>query len=418
MYTPIEIRMQTVRQLSPESVNILPASLVVFNDKHYTIKAFDSLTLELFNAISREILTDKSLNKIPAIAALGFWLRRASIETIGSNNYHLVNPTGFIIEPRGIVFHVCPSNVDTMFMYSLAISLLMGNRNIVRISGRGENEVVINLITIINKVLEQPEYIAYRKYIAIIAYEHDDEISEFFSLNADARILWGGDQTISVFKSFQTKPRVKDIAFADRVSCSVFKATAFFELGANDKRELVRKFFNDAYAFDQMGCSSPQMVFVLADEREHKEFLNEFYVLLTEFASEFYTKDVYSLAGLKLNFFTSNIINNSIKGVIYRNSYVVFAEVADFHSIEKSCGGGFFYVKQVKDLLELVSFVTRKVQTLSYYGLSEKELHSITSSSFGIGIDRVVPVGTALNFDYIWDGYNLLDELCNKKRIL
>jgi hypothetical protein len=35
----------------------------------------------------------------------------------------------------------------------------------------------------------------------------------------------------------------------------------------------------------------------------------------------------------------------------------------------------------------------------------------------GEGIDRVVPLGRALEFNYVWDGYNLLDELSKKVQV-
>ena len=38
--------------------------------------------------------------------------------------------------PRGLVFHVPPANVDTIFVYSWALSALAGNPNVVRISSR------------------------------------------------------------------------------------------------------------------------------------------------------------------------------------------------------------------------------------------------------------------------------------------
>ena len=38
--------------------------------------------------------------------------------------------------PRGLVFHVPPANVDTIFVYSWALSALAGNSNVVRISSR------------------------------------------------------------------------------------------------------------------------------------------------------------------------------------------------------------------------------------------------------------------------------------------
>jgi hypothetical protein len=55
---------------------------------------------------------------------------------------------------------------------------------------------------------------------------------------------------------------------------------------------------------------------------------------------------------------------------------------------------------------------------MCYFGLSKDELDELATLSFGRGIDRIVPIGAALNFDYIWDGYNLFDELCVRKRII
>ncbi|MFC6804089.1 acyl-CoA reductase [Deinococcus caeni] len=38
--------------------------------------------------------------------------------------------------PRGLVFHVPPANVDTIFIYSWLMSVLAGNRNVIRLSSR------------------------------------------------------------------------------------------------------------------------------------------------------------------------------------------------------------------------------------------------------------------------------------------
>ena len=42
---------------------------------------------------------------------------------------------------RGLLFHVAPSNVPTMFVYTYVIAILAGNANIIRLSTRrGETE--------------------------------------------------------------------------------------------------------------------------------------------------------------------------------------------------------------------------------------------------------------------------------------
>jgi len=78
------------------------------------------------------------------------------------------------------------------------------------------------------------------------------------------------------------------------------------------------------------------------------------------------------------------------------------------------CGGGYFYVKHIESARELSGLHNPKVQTVCYFGLSNDDLGLLIDLSNGEGIDRIVPLGQALNFNYIWDGYNLFDELSKK----
>ena len=47
-----------------------------------------------------------------------------------------------------------------------------------------------------------------------IKYESkNDYIGEEFSIKADGRMIWGGDQTIKKIKKHQSKNRVVDVSF-------------------------------------------------------------------------------------------------------------------------------------------------------------------------------------------------------------
>ena len=55
--------------------------------------------------------------------------------------------------------------------------------------------------------------------------------------------------------------------------------------------------------------------------------------------------------------------------------------------------------------------VNEKYQTLVYYGLSPIQLSEFVVNNQLRGIDRIVPVGQALDIDVIWDGYDLVRTL-------
>jgi hypothetical protein len=61
-------------------------------------------------------------------------------------------------------------------------------------------------------------------------------------------------------------------------------------------------------------------------------------------------------------------------------------------------------------LEELVPLLTERDQTLSYFGFARSQLKELALSLPIRAIDRIVPIGTALNFSTIWDGGNLLQS--------
>ncbi|MEI7595134.1 MAG: acyl-CoA reductase [Bacteroidota bacterium] len=411
---------KTINQIIPEIKNIYPKELLAFANKEYTISVFDKLVIDFFNAISKLILRNSEINSNPALVALGFWLRKGNIDSIAKENEFLLNSKKFKLQPRGIVFHICPANVDTMFLYSLAISLLTGNKNILRLSSKLENNDTTILFNIIRDLINSHEFIGLKEYLNIVKYEHDEEISSYLSENADARIIWGGDNTVNIFKKIKTKNRSKDIFFPNRVSYSVFKAQAFLSIDVEEKKNIVKKFYNDSYVFDQKGCSSPQLIFIKGIPEDCSCFKDELYRLLVEYSSSNYKNDISSLASFKYSNLINDVVveNMHIQNVIKKNNYLYFVEIENESLQLNSCGAGYFYLKNIKDFSEITSFITTTVQTLTYFGLDSNEIESICKNTYGKGIDRIVPIGQALSFEYIWDGYNLLEELCLRRRII
>lgn len=381
----------------------------------YILKPFDNRTVDFLDALSKSILSDKAINRRPEIAALGFWLRRAQLKKMLFAQEHLIESSLFKVSPIGKVFHICPANVDTMFIYSMVVSLLMGNRNVLRISKRMDAPHVLSLFEKLNKIMLTEEFDLFKDYINIISYDHNEEINNFLSSASNARLIWGGDVTIKKFQSFRKSARTKDIVFADRISIMVLDSQSILLCQGSAWEELLRNIYNDSYTFDQMGCSSPQTIYFLGCKYDSIEARNKLSKGLVDILLSEYKTDVISLASLKLN----RMVNDALEGNILThsgNNLFKMLELSD--NCEPSslhgCGGGYFYYKDCDHISDLKNLSVPKVQTISYFGLSDHSKKRLMDLAYGEGIDRIVKVGHALNFHYIWDGYNLFQELSRK----
>ena len=67
--------------------------------------------------------------------SLGFWLRRSNLESYKKRYENCGFRLGL-----GRTFHIAPSNVPLLFVYTMAIGLLAGNSCRVRVSARGNTE--------------------------------------------------------------------------------------------------------------------------------------------------------------------------------------------------------------------------------------------------------------------------------------
>lgn len=388
-------------------------ALPFFNNTDYVLKPCDERTINFFDMYSKKILSNKEINKLPEIAALAFWLRKSNLLQLKRENERLLDTSVFYLSPLGKVFHVCPANVDTMFIYSLAVSMLMGNKNLLRLSNRMDAPHIISLFHLLNETIDEQRL--FSDYINIIQYGHSDTVSNYISYHSNARIIWGGDQTISSFRNFTVSPRTKDIVFADRVSMLCINCKTYLNLSEEENKTFCHHFFNDGYTFDQMGCSSPQTIYFLGDDNEYNLCTKKMQEDLSAYLRQKYNTDIFSLASLKLN----RMADDSISATITKASgdnYITLLQLGE--SVDESslhgCGGGYFYIRQIKSISDLSRLKKAKVQTVSYFGLDEEQKENLLAQANGEGIDRIVPMGTALNFHYIWDGYNLFDELSKK----
>jgi len=113
----------------------------------------------------------------------------------------------------------------------------------------------------------------------------------------------------------------------------------------------------------------------------------------------------------KLNRATSIAMEHGIDHVDWGDSNMTVLYPSNIKSINREApGGGFFYQFGIANIIDLLQFIDTKDQTLSYYGLSTYEVQEFARALGSRGIDRIVPIGRALEFGHVWDGYDLFHE--------
>jgi hypothetical protein len=95
---------------------------------------FDNSVVEFIVGLGKSLRTDPATRAFPELVALGFWARAATLRQL-KIRFETAYPRTIRLA-RGLAFHVAPANVDSIFVYSLLLSMLAGNTNLTRISSR------------------------------------------------------------------------------------------------------------------------------------------------------------------------------------------------------------------------------------------------------------------------------------------
>lgn len=380
----------------------------IINISNDPFEIFEKHILEFFDEISKIIMTNKKFKKFPDLITFGFWCRKKNLENIKKN--YPEKQLG-----RGLVFHICPSNVPLNFAFSLAFGLLSGNYNLVRLPSR-EFEQVKTLVKIMNLILSKRKFRYLKKKIILISYNRSDKISEIFSSKCDARMIWGGDETIKKFKKFDTKPRCVDLTFSNRFSISVINSNSYLKLNYSDKKKLLNNFIKDSFTMDQQGCSSPKALFWLGKipPKKKEEFWKEINTILSK-----NNKFDLSKTNQKIYQINKNIILNPDSYRINNTNFQTLRLKLLKNRVKKNIeifqvGYGTFIEIDINNIKEIKKYISERCQTITQYGFENIYLKNIFIANNFKGIDRIVKIGMAFEMSNIWDGYDIINSLSRK----
>lgn len=375
---------------------------------------FSTEILEFCGAVSKALMKTPEGKGYPDIITLGFWLRKGFTEALRKR---FLKEDGNIYLGRGVIFHVAPSNVPVNFAYSLFTGLLCGNANIVRIPSRDFSQVLI-IIDSIKKVLQEYPHIV--PYICLVRYGHEQEINDRLSGICDVRIIWGGDATIAEIRRSSLPPRATEVTFADRFSLAVIDAAAYSMLDEREKGKLARDFYNDTYLTDQNACTSPRaVVWLKSPEENMSDAVNvrtKFWAKLWEIIEKEYafqdiqgvnklTKKFLLAADKEIDVSGSRLIGDADNRLVCVKINKITDKLPDYFD-----NAGYFLEYVTEDILDLSALCNdNRCQTIGYVG--EKGMFFPLIKAGVKGVDRVVPIGKTMDFDLVWDGYNLVERL-------
>jgi hypothetical protein len=370
------------------------------------LRVGDPRVSDFLVAFARRLLAPSVARRFPELASLGFFLRRGELEkTVAA----ATPPAGQLRFPRGVVFHVPPANVDTIFVYSWALSALAGNPNVVRISSRSAGAAVAVLDALNATLADAHPAIAQTQ--RMVTYGHDDETTAALSLGCDLRVIWGGDRSVTEIRRHPLGPAARDLTFPDRSSFAVISAAGWREADDTTRRDVAIWLYNDSYWFDQAACASPRAVYWVGAPESVQRAGAELFDLLSEIVESKHP-DVDAAMAVEKRVSTYGLAAEGVANAVrFRGNEIATLELAAPELIPRRwLGVGTFPQAQVGSLTELVSVVERRDQTVSHFGFGADELVSFAEQLAGRGVDRLVPIGEALTFSSVWDGYDLLRE--------
>ncbi len=408
---------------------------------------FDGAVLDMLNDVSRFLMAGREAREYPDVVTFAFWIRRSSMlklkERFGRED-------GNIRLGRGVAFHVAPSNVPVNFAYSLAAGLLTGNANIVRVPSKDFPQVRI-IAGAFAEALGAGKNREMAGSVCLVRYGREKAVNDLFSSIADIRIIWGGDATVEEIRKSLLGPRAGEVTFADRFSLAVIDAGSYLDMDDREKVRTAEAFYNDTYLTDQNACTSPQLVAWLGNSSCIRAAKEEFWGQLHELVKKNYVFQPiqgvnkltsgclaavgYAVAGIEEKAVEAERMAASNPEAEKRNACqpdgsgaadAAYGARIEPHAdnllvririprimdglMDLKDNSGYFFEYDCVDILELKDLCDdKRCQTISYIGNREMLMPLLMS---GIrGIDRVVPVGKTMDFDLIWDGYDLYGRL-------
>jgi hypothetical protein len=193
----------------------------------------------------------------------------------------------------------------------------------------------------------------------------------------------------------------------------VLGAEAVAGLSWQGLKTLASGFYNDAYLFDQNACSSPRLVIWLGSGEEVKKAQDLFWEAVGGQVRQRYELQPVNAVDKYAQLLEISLDCPWVKRVLRHGNWIYRLEITEIPSDLEQVAGKFgtFLEYAAESVDTVAKAVTERFQTLVYFGVEKDDLRGFVLRNRLTGIDRVVPIGAALDIGVIWDGYDLIRTL-------
>ncbi|CAP56945.1 acyl-CoA reductase [Gluconacetobacter diazotrophicus] len=368
---------------------------------------FDEIVVEFLQELSHAILKNTEARQYPDLATFAYFCRRANLHALFQRYTDSAQRSGW-----GTAVHVAPANIPINFAFSLVFGLLAGNSNIVRMPSRHfpQNDLFVEIF---DRIAGTPRFSSIADGTLLLRTSHGSKVFEAWIAEADSLIVWGGDATIAAFRTLIKKPRCVEIYFPDRKSSAVIDAAAYTMTSQDARRRLARNFFNDTYLVDQNACSSPSIVFWVGNPAPVTTARDCFWKTLDE---ELKNRDYRLEPTARIDKFLDLMaVTATFQRPVNLKTYS-----PDIWCVEErmpprnlALRFGQFVDMDLPSVDGIATFLRSQEQTLTYFGVDPYVLQRALRGGRHT-VDRIVPVGKALDINPFWDGKDILAQLSRR----
>ena len=161
-----------------------------------------------------------------------------------------------------------------------------------------------------------------------------------------------------------------------------------------------------------MGCSSPHLVYWVGTGEDCRRAVQAFGAHLEAAMGAKLGDADFGWAVRRLNFAFDAVAAGRADELIHQpHTTRVFSPIASSAELAEPCGAGLLAHTTVDSVRSVPLLLGRHHQTITYFGLTDAERDDLAQQAGRAGVDRVVPVGQALDFGPYWDGYDFWGDL-------